>query len=213
MTRVVLGANLKYISSNAFKYCTHLTNVDFSKADKLERIGSNAFYDTKAVASWDLSACANLTAVDTGAFNYTKTSITINLPANITSWGDKVINNEAMTVHAAASSETFKTLVAVLNAGNDKFTFAGESGNAGKFTYESRYENGAFIVTITGFAANVSAEDKATVEIPDTITVDGAAMAVTAVADQAFVKDCNKIKTVTIGANVATIGNQAFAAA
>ena len=213
LTSVKLGANLKYISSTAFRYCTHLTNVDFSKAVKLERIGSNAFYDTNAVTGWDLSACEKLTTVDTGAFNYTKTSITIKLPANITSWGNNVINSKAMTVHAAASSETFKTLVAVLNAGNDKFTFAGESGNAGKFTYESRYENGAFIVTITGFAANVSAEDKATVEIPDTITVDGADMAVTAVADQAFMKDCNKIKTVTIGANVATIGNQAFAAA
>lgn len=50
LTSVVLGANLKYISSAAFKYCTCLTNVDFSKAVKLERIGSNAFYDTNAVA-------------------------------------------------------------------------------------------------------------------------------------------------------------------
>ena len=209
---VKLGANLKYISSAVFKYCTHLTTVDFSKAVNLERIGSNAFYDTSAVTGWDLSACEKLTTVDTGAFNYTKTSITIKLPANITSWGNNVIYNKAMTVHAAASSETLKTLVAVLNAKNDTFTFAGESGNAGKFTYESRYENGAFIVTITGFAANVTDDEKATVEIPDTITVDGAAMAVTAVADKAFEKDYNKIKTVTIGANVATIGNQAFAA-
>ena len=208
---VKLGANLKYISSAAFKYCTHLTTVDFSKAVNLERIGSNAFYDTSAVTGWDLSACEKLTTVDTGAFNYTKTSITIKLPANITSWGNNVIYNKAMTVHAAASSETLKTLVAVLNAKNDTFTFAGESGNAGKFTYESRYENGAFIVTITGFAANVTDDEKATVEIPDTITVDGAAMAVTAVADQAFANDYNKIKTVTIGANVATIGNWAFA--
>ena len=212
LTSVVLGANLKYISSAAFKYCTRLTNVDFSKAVNLELIGSNAFYDTNAVTGWDLSACEKLTTVDTGAFNYTKTSITIKLPANITSWGNKVINNKAMTVHAAASSETFKTLVAVLNAKNDTFTFAGERGNAGNFTYESRYENGAFIVTITGFADNVTDDKKATVEIPDTITVDGAAMAVTAVADKAFEKDYNKIKTVTIGANVATIGNQAFAA-
>ena len=212
LTRVVLGANLKYISSNAFKYCTHLKNVDFSKAVNLERIGSNVFYDTNAVTGWDLSACEKLTTVDTGAFNYTKTSITIKLPANITSWGNNVINYKAMTVHAAASSKTFNTLVAVLNAGNDKFTFAGESGNAGNFTYESRYENGAFIVTITGFADDVIDDEKATVEIPDTITVDGATMAVTAVADKAFAKDYNKIKTVTIGANVATIGNQAFAA-
>ena len=212
LTSVVLGANLKYISSTAFKYCTHLTNVDFSKAVKLERIGSNAFYDTNAITGWDLSACEKLTTVDTGAFNYTKTSITIKLPANITSWGNNVINNKAMTVHAATSSKTFNTLVAALNAGNDKFTFAGESGNAGNFTYESRYENGAFIVTITGFAANITDVKKAAVEIPDTITVDGADMAVTAIADNAFANDYNKIKTVTIGANVATIGNQAFAA-
>ena len=213
LTSVKLGANLKYISSNAFKYCTHLTNVDFSKAVKLERIGSNAFYDTNAITGWDLSACEKMTTVDTGAFNYTKTSITIKLPANITSWGNNVINNKAMTVHAATSSKTFNTLVAALNAGNDTFTFAGESGNAGKFTYESRYENGAFIVTITGFADNVTDDKKATVEIPDTITVDSATMAVTAVADKAFAKDYNKIKTVTIGANVATIGNWAFATA
>ena len=211
LTSVKLGANLKYISSNAFKYCTHLINVDFSKADKLERIGSNAFYDTKAVTSWDLSACKNLTTVDTGAFNYTKAPVTIKLPANIARWGNTVINSNAVTVHAAASSETFRTLVAVLNAGKDTFTFGGETGNTEKFTYESRYENGAFIVTITGFASDVSEEDKATVKIPDTITVKGADMAVTAVANQAFSEDYNKIKTVTIGANVATIGNYAFA--
>ena len=214
LTSVKLGANLKYISSNAFKYCTHLKNVDFSRAVNLERIGSNAFYDTKAVTSWDLSACEKLTAVDAGAFNYTKAPTTIKLPANITSWDNNVINNKAITVHAATSSETFKTLAAVLNAGNDTFTFAGESGDAGKFTYESRYENGAFIVTITGFASAVSDDEKATVEIPDTITVDdGAAMAVTAIANKAFEKYYNKIKTVTIGANVAIIGNYAFAAA
>ena len=213
LTSVVLGANLKYISSTAFKYCTRLTNVDFSKAVNLERIGSNAFYDTNAVTGWDLSACEKLTTVDTGAFNYTKTSITIKLPANITSWGNNAINNKSITVYAAASSETFKTLVAVLNARNDTFTFGGATGDSGKFTYKSRYENGAFVVTITGFASNISDEDKATVEIPDTITVDGAEMAVIAVADQAFAKDYNKIKTVTIGANVAAIGNQAFASA
>ena len=211
LTGVVLGANLKYLSSTAFKYCTHLTKVDFSNAVKLERIGSNAFYDTNAVTGWDLSACENLTTVDTGAFNYIKPGITIKLPDNITIWGNNVIKNEAMTVHAATSSKTFNTLVAVLNAGKDTFTFASESGNTEKFTYESRYENGAFIVTITGFASDVSEEDKATVKIPDTITVDGADMAVTAVANQAFSEDYNKIKTVTIGANVATIGNYAFA--
>ena len=213
LKNVKLGANLKYISSNAFKYCTRLTNVDFSNAVKLERIGSNAFYDTNAVTGWDLSACKNLTTVDTGAFNYTKAPVTIKLPANIARWGNTVINSKAVTVHAAASSETFKTLAAVLNAGKDTFTFAGETGKAGKFTYKSRYENGAFIVTITGFASGVSDKDKATVEIPDTITVGGAPMAVTAVADKAFAADYNEIKTVTIGANVATIGDQAFAAA
>ena len=211
LKNVELGANLKYISSNAFKYCTRLTNVVFSRAVSLEHIGSNAFYDTKAVTDWDLSACKELTTVDTGAFNYIKPAITIKLPANIKSWGDKVINDKAMTVHVATSSRTFNTLVAVLNAGKDTFTFAGKSGNTEKFTYESRYENGAFIVTITGFASDVSEEDKATVKIPDTITVDGAPVAVTAIADKAFSEDYNKIKTVTIGANVATIGNYAFA--
>ena len=53
-----------------------------------------------------------------------------------------------------------------------------------------------------GFAANVT--------VPDTITVNGQPINVTAIADNAF-KGNNKLTTITIGKNVKTIGRNAFA--
>ncbi len=53
------------------------------------------------------------------------------------------------------------------------------------------------------------AKAKATVKVPDTVTVNGLEVPVTAIADKAFSKN-SKLTTVTIGNNVKTIGKNAF---
>lgn len=53
-------------------------------------------------------------------------------------------------------------------------------------------------------------EDATSVEIPDTVTIDGVDYDVTTIKVGTF-KDCKKLKKVTIGKNVKSIDKQAFA--
>ena len=209
---VKLGANIEFIGGSAFKYCTELTTVDFSKATELERIGNNAFYDAKSVTAWDLSACTKLTTVEDSAFLYGfSTTTTIKLPDSITSWGKNVISSAPVKVYVDVTSTTFTTLVSVLDKKSDTFTFGGETGVYENLAYETQYKNGKYTVTITGFASEATEKDE--VVIPDEIK----GMKVTAVAEKAFsdASDANEsykqIKRVTIGKNVSQIGNYAFA--
>ena len=209
LKRVKLGANIEFIGGSAFKYCTGLTTVDFSKATELERIGNNAFYDAKSVTAWDLSACTKLTTVEDSAFLYGfSTTTTIKLPDSITSWGKNVISSAPVKVYVDVTSTTFTTLVSVLDKKSDTFTFGGETGVYKNLAYETQYKNGEYTVTITGFASGATEKDE--VAIPDEIK----GMKVTAVAEKAF-SDANEsykqIKRVTIGKNVSQIGNYAFA--
>ena len=206
LKRVKLGANIEFIGGSAFKYCTGLTTVDFSKATELERIGNNAFYDAKSVTAWDLSACTKLTTVEDSAFLYGfSTTTTIKLPDSITSWGKNVISSAPVKVYVDVTSTTFTTLVSVLDKKSDTFTFGGETGVYENLAYETQYKNGKYTVTITGFASEATEKDE--VVIPDEIK----GMKVTAVAEKAFSDAYKQIKRVTIGKNVSQIGNYAFA--
>ena len=73
--------------------------------------------------------------------------------------------------------------------------------------------------TVSGADYKVSGDDTVSftavkkkvksVKIPDTVTIEGKAYKVTAVAANAF-KNCKKLKSVTIGKNVKRIGAKAF---
>ena len=199
MQNITLGENLKFISSNAFKYCNSLTSVDFSKAASLKSIGNSAFYDTHVV-NFDLSNTA-LTTVEESAFRYGRRT-TIKLPNSVTSWGKNVIASPSVVVYAAKASDTFKTLTEVLENGNDSFILGLEEGN---LAYQYVYKNGVPSITIVGFASGVTDDQKKTVDIPDNI--DG--VPVTAVAKKAFFTQ-RGIEEITIGANVSVIEEWAF---
>ena len=212
LTSVTMGANVKHIGSGAFQYCSKLTTVDFSKAAKLEHIGDSAFYYT-CQKDTDLSACTALTTIGTNAFRYSVSSDkkTVKLPGSITEWGAFALDNTGAVVSFPIPSQTMETLDAVLKNGTDRFTLGGVSGTWENLSYELRYQNGAYTAVITGYKPDIEDAAKETVVIPDTI--DG--VKVTEVVDKAFSNDGNdnykKIKTVTIGANVAKIGEYAFA--
>ena len=70
--------------------------------------------------------------------------------------------------------------------------------------------DGNYNVAANGTAVYTGpAGDPATVTIPDTITVNGKPVKVTSIADKAFFKKA-KLKTITIGKNIETIGKSAF---
>ena len=199
MQNITLGEKLKFISSNAFKYCNSLTSVDFSKAASLESIGNSAFYDTHVV-NFDLSNTA-LTTVEESAFRYGRRT-TIKLPDSVTSWGKYVIDGSSVVVYAAKDSGTFETLTEVLEKGNDRFILGLEEGN---LAYQYVYKDGVPSITIVGFASGVTDEEKKTVDIPDDI----GGVPVTAVAKKAFFTQTG-IEEITIGANVSVIEEWAF---
>lgn len=79
----------------------------------------------------------------------------------------------------------------------------GTSGNAAYMVVSPAEESGT--VTLTA----ASAKTLTSVNIPDTVKIQGVPFKVTAISPKAF-RNCKKLKTVTIGKNVKEIGAQAF---
>ena len=68
VTSITIFSNITEIGMNAFSSCYALENVDFSKADKLEKIGGGAFGYCDKLAEIHLEYAKNLKIIDEAAF-------------------------------------------------------------------------------------------------------------------------------------------------
>ena len=68
VTSMTIFSNITEIGMNAFSSCYALENVDFSKADKLEKIGGGAFGYCDKLAEIHLEYAKNLKIIDEAAF-------------------------------------------------------------------------------------------------------------------------------------------------
>lgn len=87
----------------------------------------------------------------------------------------------------------------------------GATFTAGKFNYKvtkTSEKSGSATVALTGVKS--SAQNKASLSVPASVTNEDFKYKVTAINSKAFAK-CKKLKTVTIGSNVKTIEKNAFA--
>lgn len=89
-----------------------------------------------------------------------------------------------------------------------------EKDSTGKATYTvsetSTNESGSTVACVTYVAPTEAEKNASSVVIPDTVTLaDGTVAQVTEIAADAFKKD-TKLKSVTIGSNIETIGSNAF---
>ncbi len=202
LQKVEIGANIETIGAYAFRYCSALSTIDFSKATALKSIGASAFYYV-AATEFDFSACSDLEKIGASAFQYDGVK-TITLPNEVKSWGEKAINDVRGTIKCSEGSTTIQTLLGVLANKTDTFMIYGENDT---FTYDVAVDaNGKPCITIKGFSNSASDDAKKNVVIPDNIS----GIPVTAVAEKAFSSSHTAMQSISIGANVRTIGAWAF---
>lgn len=70
LKNVVLGEKLTKISTQAFRDCNYLTDIDLSGCIQLETINESAFSGCTRLATINLSGCTKLTLIGNYAFNY-----------------------------------------------------------------------------------------------------------------------------------------------
>jgi len=109
-----------------------------------------------------------------------------------------------------------------INIGTAKVTITGKGSCSGTVTKTFKigvkkgasYTVGNYVYNITSASqvafAGISKQTLTSVKIPKTVKIGGKTFGVTSVANKALYKN-KKVKTITVGANVKTIGQNAFA--
>lgn len=94
MFKVVPHANdkLEYIGTGAFEDCSNLTQIDLTKASRLNYIGANAFANT-ALDSIDLSENTQLREINMSTFAGCRYLVEVKLPSSIETIADHAFYN------------------------------------------------------------------------------------------------------------------------
>jgi hypothetical protein len=187
LTNLTLSVGLADIESNAFEYCSGLTSVTLS--DEVTNIGAGAFQDT-ALAS--VTIPDSVTHIGSGAFQYcplTAINVALGNPAYSSVAG--VLFNQSQTTlleYPDGLGGSYAIPASVLTIGATAFEYCSVTNvtlSLGLVDIESNAFTGCPLTSIV---------------IPNSVTNIG---------DEAFY-DCFNLTNITMGSNVASIGNYAF---
>ncbi|MCM1156981.1 MAG: leucine-rich repeat domain-containing protein [Bacteroidales bacterium] len=220
---ITMPATLLSIEAYAFAGNANLNEVIFL-GDRLEKIGTGAFKDCQNMHVIDIPE--GVTAIENDTFSGCQNLNTVKLPDSLKTIGDNAFSN-CQNIHEMVippnvnyiSNSTFSGVAPERLKGIDtsKNPYAqtrvkkelpkkGEKFTVGVLTYQitkSHKTKG----TVTVLKPKNRKQKKIT--IPAKVNINGYNFNVTAVSNKAF-KANKKLKTVVIGANVKTIGKEAF---
>ena len=186
--------------------------TSFVIPEGVEKIDNLAF---SAVPLKEITIPASVTTIGSSAFRGSSSdpreSFIINFDrgSQLSSIGTNVFQyNDSYTAHfEPADYDAYLVFTgAGYHAEYDGAVLPDNTGIYENLTYNTVYSNGEASIVITGFADGEDV-DKTYIHIPDTIND----IPVIAVADNAFSEKCDAVTEIRIGANVATIGANAFA--
>jgi len=170
------------IGSSAFASCSALTGVDFSKATSLKTLGDDVFKDDTALTE-------------------------ITLPANLTSVGDNLLNNDS-----GITSLSYSTGAKILtgrwilqNTSTTSFTIPSTVT-----TIDSYYFANSAITSISIPSSVKAINDHAFAGMSNLTSIDFShATALTTIGDNAFEND-TALTEVTLPANLTNVGDNLF---
>ncbi len=211
---------LKVIGDYAFLGCDNLNEVIFL-GDTLEAIGTGAFQSCQNLHSIEIpegvttieadtfDGCQNLntiilpdslTTIESGAFADCQNIHTMVIPANVTYIAADSFSGANTSNIDTSNNEYAQSMMGTLPAANEVITVSGL-----KFTVTKSSETGGTVAISGGESKKIT-----TVNIPATIKYHGYTFKVTTISANAF-KGYKKLKKVTGGANLTSIGKSAFA--
>ncbi|MCM1499165.1 MAG: leucine-rich repeat domain-containing protein [Clostridium sp.] len=221
---ITMPATLLSVEAYAFAGNVNLEEVVFL-GERLDKIGTGAFQGCQNMHKIDIPE--GVTNIENDTFNGCTNLNTIILPDSLEIIGDNAFK-DCQNIHEmvipenvtyisnssfdGVSEETLKNIDTSKNQYAQQLISQavlpgkGEKVTIGNLIYQvtaSDVQNG----TVTVVSA-INKKQK-TITIPSTIEINGYIFKVTAIANKAFQKN-TKLKTVTIGENVKTIGKEAF---
>lgn len=221
---ITMPATLLSVEAYAFAGNVNLEEVVFL-GERLDKIGTGAFQGCQNMHKIDIPE--GVTDIENDTFNGCTNLNTVILPDSLKNIGDNAFK-DCQNIHQmvipenvtyisnssfdGVSEETLKNIDTSKNQYAQQLISKavlpgkGEKVTVGNLIYQvtaSDVQNG----TVTVVSA-INKKQK-TITIPSTIEINGYIFRVTAIANKAFQKN-TKLKTVTIGENVKTIGKEAF---
>ena len=205
ITSVTIGNNVTTIGERAFSGCSNLNTVTIGENSQLTTIGNSAFYNCYSLIS--ITIPNNVTSIGIATFFGCDSLTSITIPNSVTTiGGNAFVGCSSLTIYCEAASKPSgwssswnpSNCPVVWDCLNAKTT---EDGLV-YYIYEN--EDGTKYIVIGAYIGTAT-----DVVIPDTISVDGEEISVTAISKNAFYNN-DTITSVTIGKNVTTIGERAF---
>ena len=202
---VVLSEGLNYMNQSAFRNCEALTSVTFPTT--LRSINSYVFQNTGLTAV-NLSACSELTSIDQQAFYQCASLATVSLPEGLTYVGNNAFMETAFEKNAANWEGKF------LYCGNVLLETKGaeltgditvKDGTRVLACSSMQLMDGITSVTLPAsvkyinYNAFRACGGLTTIDLRNVINISYYAF-----------QNCTNLKTVSIGADIAGIGNGAF---
>ncbi len=200
--------SVSFIGDEAFKNCTSLESAD--AGDSLTYIGDSAFEGCKSLSVFDdTDSMASLTTIGEKAFYGCSALAKINIPETVTDIGDSAFSQSFVDENGGALTMNAENLAGHWYL-NDNGTFVRQVGPEPGTAITEDYVTYAASET-PGEAIVTAVEDayKANVLILDKVTISGAQLTVTSIAEDAA-NDCDYLNSVYIPSTVTSIGDYAF---
>jgi len=201
LTSIIIPANVQTIGSEIFRGCASLTSITIPA--NIQTIGNNAFYNCTSLASVIFENGSKLTTIENGAFYGCSSMTSIIIPANV-----QIIKSGTPSGSIMASGVFFNctTLTKVAFENGSKLTSIGSGA----------FYNCTKLTSIT-IPANVQTIEHRTfyncTSLPTVVFENGSKL--TSIGNDAYYGSfafygCSSLTSITIPANVQTIGSETF---
>ena len=229
LTEITISASVTSIGEYAFSDCSNLQKITFAEGSQLQSIGNSAFQNCTRLSS--ITIPAGVTSIGSQAFYNCRNLHSITIPAGVTSIGSSafygcyslalVINNSSnitITKGSSGNGEIGYYAYEVVNPGE---SVQGKIEEINNVYYYTNSTTGEFVALGSSIARDeiisITIDPRTTIinhhafnECRNLITVDfGDNSQLQSIGEWAFGL-CENLISITIPANVTTIGDDAF---
>lgn len=208
LTSVTIPTGVIGVGNSTFKNCESLTSITIP--DNVTYIGESAFFGCDGLTS--LTIPNSVTSIDNYAFSYCTNLTHVKIPNSVTKIGDDAFKScdSMFWVDYGGTIEEWETF----GLDSNDFTLRtavikctdGVKGNRKNVIIDGlKYMLGNYTASLIGYNDDISQN----ITIPESIEYADCRFKVTAIDEKSF-KNCEILKSVTIGNNVINIGDYAF---
>ncbi len=185
----------------AFEYCSSLKSIEIPNS--VTSIGEYAFYNCSSLTTVTVDKDSQLQSIGDDAFEYCSSLESIEIPNSVKGIGSWAFSNcSSLIIYCEANSQPSSWNIEWNHSNIPVYWGINENNYKEENGFQYVIQNGNVI--LTNYVGN-----ETTIEIPNTIQINGTTYNVTSIGKYAF-RNCSLLESIEIPNNVTSIGESAF---